>query len=102
MSESASWDWETKEKLIADLNEWRQRFTAVRELIPSDDGEKVATVVRNAERRFTTCVNGEPWEETFERVYSLKFTPDNQLISFALRDYEWSVNVDHEMWEEKI
>jgi len=102
MSESANWDWETKEKLIADLKEWRQRFTAFRELIPSDDGEKVATVVRNAERRFTTCVNGEPWEETFERVYSLKFTPDNQLISLALRDYEWSVNIDHEMWEEKF
>ena len=47
-------------------------------------------------------MNGEPWEETFERVYSLKFNPDNQLISFALRDYEWSVNIDHEMWEERF
>ena len=47
MSELASWDWDTKEKLIADLNEWKKKFTAVRELIPSDDGEKVATVVRN-------------------------------------------------------
>jgi len=102
MSESASWDWGTKEKLIADMNEWKKRFTAVRELVPSDDGEKVAAVVRNAERRFTTCVNGEPWEETFERVYSLRFTPDNRLISVALRDYEWSVNIDHEMWEGKF
>jgi hypothetical protein len=102
MSELASWDWDTKEKLIADITEWNKRFTAVRELVPSDDGEKVATVVRNEARRFTTCVNGEAWEETFERVYSLKFNPDNQLISFALRDYEWSVNIDHEMSEEKF
>ncbi len=102
MSESASWDWDTKEKLVANINDWKKKFTAVRELIPSDDGEKVATIVRNEARRFTTCVNGEAWEETFERVYSLKFNPDNQLISLALRNYEWSVNVDHEMWEEKF
>jgi len=102
MSELASWDWDTKEKLVADINEWKKKFSAVRELIPSDDGEKIATTVRDEKRRFTTCVNGEPWEETFERVYSLKFNPDNQLISLALRDYEWSVAVDHEMWEEKF
>jgi hypothetical protein len=102
MSELAGWDWETGERVVADINEWHKKFTAVRELIPSDDGEKVATAVRNNERRFTTCVNGEAWEETFERVYSLMFTPDNRLISLALRDYEWSINIDHEMGEERF
>ena len=102
MSESSSWDWETKEKLIANINDWKKKFPVIRELVPSDDGEKIATIVRTEDKRFTTCVNGEAWEETFERVYSLKFNPDNQLISLALRNYEWSVNVDHEMWEEKF
>ena len=102
MSESLNWDWDTKEKLVADISEWKKKFTSVRDLVPSDDGEKIATIVRNDEKRFTTCVNGETWEETFERIYSLKFNPDNQLISLALRDYEWVVAVDHEMWEEKF
>jgi hypothetical protein len=99
---SENWDWNTKEKLVANINDWRKKFSAIRELVPSDDGEKIATIIKTEDKRFTTCVNGETWEETFERVYSLKFNPDNQLISLALRNYEWSVNVDHEKWEEKF
>lgn len=102
MNGSANWDWDTKEKLIADVKEWKKKFPSVRELLTSDDGEKIATTVRNEERRFATCVNGEVWEETFERIYSLKFNPDSQLICLALRDYEWILAVDHEMWEEKF
>jgi hypothetical protein len=102
MSEWANWDWDTKEKLVANINDWEKKFSQVRELVVSDDGEKIAAPVRTEDKRFTTCVNGDAWEETFERVYSLKFTPDSRLISLALRDYEWSVNVDHEIWEEKF
>jgi len=100
MSESASWDWDTKEKLVADINDWKKKFIDIRELTPSDNGEKIAAVVQPEKGRFTTCVDGETWEETFERVYSLKFKPDNQLISFTYRDYVWALAVDHEMWEE--
>jgi len=102
MSGSASWDWDTKEKLIAHINDWKKKFPQVRELVPSDDGEKIAAVVKTEDKRFTTCVNGEAWEETFERVYSLKFNPDNQLISLALRNYEWTVAVDREISEDKF
>ncbi len=102
MNGSVNWDWDTKEKLIANINDWKKKFPQVRELVPSDDGEKIATAVRDQDKKFTTCVNGETWEETFERIYSLKFNPENQLISLALRNYEWSVNVGHEMWEEKF
>ena len=41
-------------------------------------------------------------KKPLSRVYSLKFTPDGQLISLVFRDYEWAVAVDHEMWEEKF
>ena len=102
MSESAGWDWDTKEKLVADIDGWSKKYLRYPRPFPSDDGEKIATIVKNEERRFTTCVNGETWEETFERVYSLKFTPDNRLISLVFKDYEWAVAVDHEMWEEKF
>jgi hypothetical protein len=33
-------DWDTKEKLIADLNEWKKKFTAVRESSRNDIREK--------------------------------------------------------------
>ena len=102
MSESSGWDWETKEKLVANIDDWKKKFPQVRELVPSDDGEKIATVVRTENKRYTSCINGEAWEETFERMYSLKFNPENQLISLSLRDYEWSLNVGREMWEEKF
>src|SRR4030042_5899980 len=99
MNSSASWDWETKEKLLADLNDLRKKFIDVRELTPSDDGEKIGVVVKDQEKKFTTCVNGNIWEELFERVYSLRFNPDNQLISLVFKDMEWTVAVDHETWE---
>ena len=47
MSESASWDWDTKEKLVADVNSWKKKFSSVRELVPSDNGEKIAGLIRN-------------------------------------------------------
>jgi len=100
MSESANWDWDTKEKLVANINDWKKKFIDIRELTPSDDGEKIAAVVQPEKGRFTTCVNSDVWGETFERVYSLKFNPDNQLISSTYRDYIWALAVDHEMWEE--
>jgi len=102
MSESRSWDWDTKEKLVVNINDWKKKFIDIRELTPSDDGEKIAAVVQPEKGKFTTCVNGELWEEIFERVYSLKFNPDNQLISLVYRSYEWAIAVDHEMCEEKF
>jgi len=102
MSELANWDWDTKEKLIVDLNELKKKFIDVRELVPSDDGEKIAAVVQPEAGQFTTCVNGEAWDETFERVYSLIFNPNNQLIFLVYRAFEWSVAVDHEIGEEKF
>src|SRR4030043_524184 len=100
MSESAGWGWDTKEKLVANINDWKKKFIDIRELTPSDDGEKIAAVVQPEKGKFTTCVNGDVWEEIFERVYSLKFKPDNQLISLTYRDYVWALAVDHEKWEE--
>jgi hypothetical protein len=42
MSESANWDWDSKEKLVANINDLKKKFIDVRELTPSDDGEKIA------------------------------------------------------------
>ena len=56
MSSSAGWDWETREKIVADINEWNKKFTAVRELIPSDDGEKVAGLLLRIAARIAAAL----------------------------------------------
>ena len=99
MAALSNWDWDTKEKLISNINDWKKKFLEVRELVPSDSGEKIAAVVQTKDG-FTTCINGEPWVEVFERVWSLKFNNGDQLVSLVYRNYEWFVATGKEMWED--
>ena len=100
MSELMNWDWDTKEKFIADINEWKKKSIDIRELTPSADGEKIAAIVQPETGKFTTCVNGEVWEETFERQYSLKFNADGQLFTLAYRNFEWTITTDQNVSED--
>jgi len=100
MNGSASYDWNTKEKLIANINDWKKKFIDIRELTPSDDGEKIAAIVQPETGKFTTCVNGEVWGEIFERLYSIKFNTDNQLLCLGYRNYEWLMAIEHNLLEE--
>src|SRR4030042_5549409 len=100
MRELMNWDWNTKEKLIADINEWKKKSIDLRELTPSDDGEKIAAIVQPEVGKLTTCVNGEVWEETFERLYSLKFNADNQVLCLAYRNFEWAIGIDQSISED--
>ncbi len=102
MNESVNWDWDTKEKLIADINDWKNKFIDVRALVPSDDGEKIAAVVQPERARFTTCENGDVLEETFERIYSVKFNADNKLLSLVYSNYEWALAIEHDISEDKF
>ena len=100
MNQLASWDWDTKEKFIADINEWKKKSIDIRELTPSADGEKIAAIVQPEAGKFTTCINGEVWEETFERQYSLKFNADDQLFTLAYRNFEWTITTDQNVSED--
>jgi hypothetical protein len=53
MTERESWDWDTKEKCITDVNEWRKKFPIVREFVVSDDGEKISAIVEIENKRVT-------------------------------------------------
>ncbi|PMP97944.1 MAG: hypothetical protein C0169_01460, partial [Thermodesulfobacterium geofontis] len=86
-----SWDWETRNKVIANIKEWKEKFIDIRELTPSPDGEKIAGIVQPETRKFTLCVNGETWEDLFDRMYSLKFNLDNEPICLGYSDYQWTV-----------
>jgi len=87
------WDWETKNKVIANINEWKEKYIDVRELTPSPDGEKIAGIVQPETRKFTLCVNGETWEDLFDRMYSLRFNLENQPICLVYSDYQWTVAI---------
>ncbi|HGJ66151.1 TPA: WD40 repeat domain-containing protein, partial [bacterium] len=93
-------DWETKEKEIADLHEWRNRFGLVHEFVVSEDGEKIAAVVEIDRKKVVPCVNGNIWSNTYERVWPLNFSPDGSLACAAFQNYEWTVIVDENAWEE--
>jgi hypothetical protein len=100
MDKIADWDWSTGDKRIANIEEWLKRFHVVHEFAVTNDGEQIAAIVEEGNKRVTPCVNGRCWPETFERAWSLRFSPDDRLVCFGLRDYEWSVSVDAHSWEE--
>ena len=91
MTELKNWDWETREKLVANTNDWKERFPLIHEFVVSPDGEKISAVVKSEEGQFTPCVNGEVWENTFEKAWSLQFGPDGRLTCLVMNDDDANV-----------
>jgi hypothetical protein len=95
-----NWDWQTKEKLICNVDEWKENFSLVHEFIVSPDGEKIAAITEIEDKKITPSINGKIWDETFERVCFLNFLPDNSLACLVLKNYEWTLAVDGKLLEE--
>ena len=95
-------DWDAKEKMITDIDEWKSRFAEVRPFTVSDDGEKIGAVVQTNDETFTVSVNGMPWDETFEKVWSLRFRNDGKAACLVFRDDAWTVALDGQLWNEKF
>ena len=100
MGEQQNWDWQVGEKLVTDLNEWKQNYANVYDEVVSHDGEKMAAIVKDEEGKLTCCVNGSPWEGKYEKVYSVRFAPDDRLVAITMADDEWTVLVDGLAWEQ--
>ena len=49
MSGKETWDWEAREKTLADLRALSEKFSACHEPVVSQDGEKIALPVQNEE-----------------------------------------------------
>ncbi|MBF0226258.1 MAG: PD40 domain-containing protein [Desulfobacterales bacterium] len=97
-----NWDWEIGKKFIADIGELKNIYDYVEEPYISPDGEKIAAVVKKDEAEFTACVNGEIWKNIFERIWNLRFTPDNRLYGFVSDTGEWTLAVDDTLWENRF
>ena len=101
MVDTRNWDWETRKKII-EIGNWKDRFGWVEEPYASPDGEKIAAIVNMDEAEFSVCVNGEPWEEIFDKIWYLRFSPDGRLTALVSDMGEWTVAVDGEAWENKF
>jgi hypothetical protein len=100
MADTSNWNWEPGEREVVDYGSWKEDHDWVWEPYASPDGETLAAVVQNEEGEFTMLVNGEPWESAFERIWSIKYSPDNRMVAFASEMGEWKLMVDGEPSEE--
>jgi len=100
MLDIESWDWEVKEKMLAEPAKWKNQFENVWEPYISPDGEKIASIVKIGEGEFNICVNGNTWEEPFEKMWYSRFAPDGRLTVLVSKDMEWTMAVDGQPWEE--
>ena len=94
------WDWDIPSKPVADVDVWHKEYSEVQELIVSEDGERVAAIVKSDDDVFTVCVNEEPWESTFEKVWSLRFAPDGKLTCIGMNEDEWTIIQDDRAWDD--
>src|SRR4030042_1333392 len=101
MADQNKWDWEIKEKKVP-IGEWKEHFEWVEEPYASPDGEKVAAVVNIGEGEFNVCINGETWENPFEKIWYVRFSPDGRLTALVSDTGEWTVAVDGVPWENKF
>ena len=97
-----SWDWKTSTKEIASISDWTSSFPEVQEIVISPDGERVAAIVMTEDETVTVCVNGELWTNTFEKAWSLKFSPGSRLFCIGMNDDEWTVIEEDQPWEESF
>jgi len=102
MSLSEKWDWECGKRVISDLDSVKGDYDWIEEPYASPDGERVAAVVRTDGEPFGVSVNGEVWENTFDRAWYLRFSPDGRLTALVSDSGEWTLAVDGEPWENRF
>ncbi|MCA1961213.1 MAG: hypothetical protein LDL33_10490, partial [Desulfomonile sp.] len=95
-------DWEIPSKCVTDLHEWREKFSEIQEPVVSEDGERIAAIVKTEDDSFSVCVNGELWANTFEKMWSLRFGPDGRLTCIAMNEDEWTVVQEDKPWEQSF
>lgn len=102
MQAASTWDWSPGKRVVADTTKCNREIDWQEELYVSPDGEKFAAVVKVAgeEPEFTVNVNGETWEEVWDRVWLPKFGPDGRLSAIGSTMGEWQAVVDGTPWEE--
>ena len=100
MPDASTWDWNPGRQEVQDVGSWSDKFEWVEELHASADGQKVGAVVKKGDMEFTACVNGQIWEEKYDRVFYPKFSPDGRFTGIVQQEGEWTLSVDGKHWPE--
>ena len=82
MVDTSNWDWDTGEKQI-DMSGWAGNFQWVEEPYASPDGESVAAIVNVDEGEFKVCVNGRVSDETYDKIWHLRYPLRNLSVGAA-------------------
>jgi hypothetical protein len=95
----SDWDWSPGEKIIADLQQWRKNFHEVEAPCVSPDGERIAAVVRMQDAPSFICETKSAWKRGFDKIWGLRFLPDNRLLAIVSAAGKWTVAVEGVPWE---
>jgi hypothetical protein len=101
MHSPALWDWEPGKRVILAPADLPEGVTWIEEAHASPDGEIIAALTRLEDGAFTALVNGKPWENTFEKAWLPRFSPDGRFTVVVQQDGEWTLAVDDALWEER-
>ncbi|MBI5520689.1 MAG: PD40 domain-containing protein [Desulfovibrio sp.] len=102
MHPPALWDWESGQRVILASMERPEGVAWVEEFHASPDGERVAALASLEEGGFTALVNGEQWENPFDKAWYPRFSPDGRFTAVVQQDGMWTLAVDGEPWEESF
>jgi hypothetical protein len=110
MGLKSNWDWEVGQRTVVESLSPMQGHGWQEEPYVSDDGERLAAVVQVDEGEFSVRVNNEVHENTYEKIWHLRFAPDGRLTALCQQDMEWGLGVDGELvgettdyvWETKF
>lgn len=102
MHPPAVWDWETGQRVVQNSEKRPEGCAWVEEPHASPDGEKLAALASLEEGGFVAVVNGEAWENPFEKAWYPRFSPDGRFTAVVQQDGMWTLAVDGEAWEESF
>jgi len=102
-----TWDWDVGKKEVADVNKWQEKFQMIQEPCISQDGQNIAAIVRNEDLEYCVCYQNsskeiKSWEDTFDKIWNLKYGSDNRLTAIVSEFSEWTVVTDGVSWENKF
>lgn len=97
MGLKSAWDWEVGQKTVVKSLSPLEGHGWQEEPYVSPDGETVAAIVQVDEGEFSVRVNDTVWDNTYEKIWYPRFSPDGRLTALCQQDMEWALAVDGEL-----